>query len=979
MNALKASRISSTIVASALASLVAFAPVAARERLYRVLDTANGLPGVPVNSVAQDSNGFLWIATARGLARFDGVEMRPWNAQAQGAPLDFVVAGPAGEVLAARHRETLLSVSADGLVPLTGPDERPIRSVWDAEFDAEGRLWVAVDGRLSWRSAEGQWKVQDDLILDGERPFALARGCGRRMLVSTWDRRVWDVAADGSARVLGGPFKDPVRAMLCDRDGSVLAGVHWDGLWRLHDGKAEKLADARNRGLSLMVRGDDIWYVSVDDIVVIDGHGTVTHLGTTERAEGFGEAIIDREGSLWIASYRGLVHYAEPNTVVWQEPDGLPLNHTRFLARAANRVWVSTWSGLAHFEDSGGEIISPASDGRMLGRSRLCSDTKNRVWTMFDPDRPGSDGRPALVSLEGEIVRAHNVEMSGGFVGFGCTPSRDGGIWIAFGGSLLRVEPGADEPLRVGALPPELVDGGVSDLAEAGDGSLWCAAGSRSVCRATVPPDTGMEASMRWSCEEVPAGAMITDLHTATEGEIWIATDGNGVLHRGAGVWENVPGLERHAGGQVTALSPSPSGGVWISGPGFVERAIDSGGRWTIVEELTTWHGIPPTSVASVLEDPDGTVWLASLAGVVRIPAGVRETFPEAPEVTVTDVRVSGVRQPSDIPLTLPWDKNRLEVRFSTLSFRAPHLLRYRVRTVPDDHWTDTGEPSLQFFGLEPGFYTVELSASLDGRHWSHTPARLSFRVSPPWYRRKWAVALAAALLFAAGYGLYRMRMARVVGLERQRVQIAADLHDDMGAGLGGIGILAGVAAEADTPDAERRALAARVAEMAESLGAGLTDIVWSLRPDSIELESLAHYIVERASAMFAAGEPELVTAFPDPWPAEPLNLAVRRNLQLIALEALRNAARHAKARRVEFGFAHEGRRWTMWISDDGRGLTRLPEERGRGVGLTSMHGRARDMAADLRIDSRPGGGTRVEVRFRPRAEGSGTPRGGSR
>lgn len=966
-------RLSGTLTTCVLVLLSAIGPAAARERLFRVLDTANGLPGVPVNSVAQDTEGFIWIATARGLARYDGVEVRKWGRDDYAAPLDFVVAGPAREVLTARHRETLMQLSGDRLVPLPGPEGRPITGVWDADFDAEGHLWVVTDGRLAWRGVDGRWTVLAASLLDGERPFSVAPGCGRRMLVSTWERRLWDVAADGNARVLGGQFADRVRAMLCDRDGSVLAGVHWQGLWRLRDGAAEKLAHVRNRGLSLVARGDAVWYVTVDEIAVIEDGNRVTFLSGAERGEGFGEAIVDREGSLWIGSNRGLVHYAEPETIVLQEPDGLPVNHARFLARSDDRVWVSTWDGISHIEESGG-TLRVTREPELLGRSMLCVDGDGRAWTLLDRDRPGGDDRAALVSLRNDEVRVHEIDGADPSRGFACARADDASVWIAFGGVLLRADTSSGALVREAMLPEKPADPTVTDLAESGEATLWSLVGAATVCRRDGRSATAGVAEPQWTCEDVKDAGLIGDLHVTPNDEIWIATDRKGVLYRGTAGWQAVPGLERYSRSQVIRLSPALSGGVWVSGPGFVDRAVFSGVRWAVVEELTTWHGIPPTSVNSVLEDADGTVWLASLAGVVRVPSGVRETVPPAPSVTVTDVLVGGRRKPLGDPLVLPWDRNRLEVRFSTLSFRAPHLLRYRVRTAPDDVWTETGEPSLRFVDLDAGRYTIELVASLDGRRWSQTPARLSLRVRPPWYRQAWAVIVVALLVVAASYGLYRMRMARVVGLERQRMRIAADLHDDMGAGLGGIGILAGVAAERETPDAERLTLATRIAEMAASLGAGLSDIVWSLRPDRGDLESLAHYVVERASDLFAAGAPVLVTRFPDPWPTQPLNLAVRRNLQLIALEALRNAARHAKARRVVLGFAREGRRWTMWVEDDGRGLAGPSAERSRGMGMSNMRARARDIGAELRAESAPQGGTRIEVRFRPRADGGAMP-----
>jgi signal transduction histidine kinase len=88
----------------------------------------------------------------------------------------------------------------------------------------------------------------------------------------------------------------------------------------------------------------------------------------------------------------------------------------------------------------------------------------------------------------------------------------------------------------------------------------------------------------------------------------------------------------------------------------------------------------------------------------------------------------------------------------------------------------------------------------------------------------------------------------------------------------------------------------------------------------------------------------------------------VRRNLQLIASEALHNAARHARARRVELGFERNGGAWRMWVRDDGRGLPPSAAQDDRGNGLRNLRARAQSIGAAYSLDSAPGRGTTIEV-----------------
>jgi hypothetical protein len=154
-----------------------------------------------------------------------------------------------------------------------------------------------------------------------------------------------------------------------------------------------------------------------------------------------------------------------------------------------------------------------------------------------------------------------------------------------------------------------------------------------------------------------------------------------------------------------------------------------------------------------------------------------------------------------------------LELEFVAPALRAPASRRYRVR-VGDGPW---GEPTraggLRLAGLDDGVHRLEIAASLDGVTWS-PPLRLAVDVEAPWYRRWWALAGAALVL------------------------IAMDLHDEMGAGLASIGLLASVANTETLPTDERQALVAQIGTQSQDLGASLSDIVWTLRSGSARSRS---------------------------------------------------------------------------------------------------------------------------------------------
>jgi signal transduction histidine kinase len=161
-----------------------------------------------------------------------------------------------------------------------------------------------------------------------------------------------------------------------------------------------------------------------------------------------------------------------------------------------------------------------------------------------------------------------------------------------------------------------------------------------------------------------------------------------------------------------------------------------------------------------------------------------------------------------------------------------------------------------------------------------------------------------------------------------------------------------------------------RIRSVSGELSTALSDIVWSLEPKESNLDSLATHLVERAMALFPDDQPRLEVALPAPLPREALSLAVRRNVLLIGLEALHNAARHAGARTVRMSLAPHGRRWELVVSDDGRGMPEAgdagPTRAGGGVGLAGMQARANDIGAELCHRTSCEGGTEVRLVFAP-------------
>jgi signal transduction histidine kinase len=199
--------------------------------------------------------------------------------------------------------------------------------------------------------------------------------------------------------------------------------------------------------------------------------------------------------------------------------------------------------------------------------------------------------------------------------------------------------------------------------------------------------------------------------------------------------------------------------------------------------------------------------------------------------------------------------------------------------------------------------------------------------------------------------------------MERERTRIAMDLHDELGTGLGSIGVLAGVAAREGLDPGEGRRLAHEIANLSGLLGSGLRSLVWSLRSGRAGLAELGVQIADHARRLFPDELPRLIMQLPDAASDDPLAPEVCRNVLLLALEALHNVVRHSDAGRVVLSLkahAHGGLR--LSVEDDGRGFD--PAQASAGAGLESMRRRAAAIGAVFSLDSARDRGTRVVLEW---------------
>ena len=475
----------------------------------------------------------------------------------------------------------------------------------------------------------------------------------------------------------------------------------------------------------------------------------------------------------------------------------------------------------------------------------------------------------------------------------------------------------------------------------------------------------------RWERYGAAEGAPQSFVHAllvARDGALWIGTGRDG-LWRVLAPAAAVPVFERVRPHQplqsdvVRALVEDGAGRIWAGTTRGIDRLDPATGR---VRAFGSAQGLPNAVVACAARDRDGALWFGTLDGLVRIEP--RDDPREQPPVAVlTSVSVDGVPRFSSLlgsrslaTLEIPAGARRLAVEFAAPSLApvTPPLFSTRLAGTEGDVGPPSADRRVLVAGLAPGRYRFEVRAvRADGR--SGPPAGFDLVVAVPLWRRPWALGLGAAAVGLLALAGHRVRVGRLLAVERVRTRIATDLHDDLGASLSRISLLAEVVRrEAEgRPTAQR--LAVDIGAAARRMGGALSDGIWSIDPRHDDLRSVADRVSTFATDLFEERGVRWRLQLPPDLCEERVAPEARRHLLLALQEALNNAARHAGARSVEVRFRRERGRLAVTVADDGSGLP--PEgtpATGSGRGLRGMKSRAEALGGSLDVASAPGSGT---------------------
>lgn len=957
-------------------------------------DLDQGLPQSLVNHVLQDADGFIWFGTGDGLARSDGARIVVYKHDPQdstsishNAIWGLAEAGPhhlwvgtrtgldrldrrtgrfehmrVGErngkngcwqpVATSTDRTLFYSPLTRELLHVEGSkfSRTPThhRDCYCTRLSADGRQFVSIahpDTLITLDLTSGAETVQRIPLDAGDRVVDMTPMGGRWLILT--QRTGWILEENGTRSELPEPLRSMVNDVQAikhvqrDAQGGLWLGLSGSGILQLSpDLRIERFHplepnDARSMNMTVIAfdRQGNTW-------IGTDGRGVLKIAPQRIKFSRVGPGMrLPWEPPNWFVrafaqwdEHRVLISFHQGGLALFDERTGTLTPH-RVHGRAPDATYVRMGNdadGLIWLKDEGGLLVlDPAGDAGGLTLPNSADVTFLR------------DGQDGVLLVDNDHVIP--VRMDGGRPVFG--PTRRHPALDSLKGAYERM---AIDPLgQWWSSGPELAV------------HVWNSAGPVPIAGAR--PAVGMR-----MMNLIPTG----------EGQAWMTTN-EGLLRWRLSPPEILDHFTIHDGlpDQFTyGAVQDTDGRWWVSTNNGLVRFDPATERF---RSYTTVHGLQSRefNAGAFLRSRSGRIYFGGVNGFNHFMSGSVTDDPDLAQVEIVGVydRSGALPLAKGATVQLPFPRNELRVELAVLEFTGPEDDRVKWRLAGYDTSWRINRPTepIELSNLPAGEFMLEaIGINGDGVE-GGKEVLLRIVVRRPFWTNPWFIALAAGTVIGSAAGLWvhasRRRMRRKLAAQerelrelRLRTRLAKDIHDDVGSGLARVAALSR-SARRETDAAARFD---KVADISSELLDNLRDVVWMNDPRHDTLDAVLVRIREHAQDLFEDSGTAVRALFPDPLPERTVDGSFRRNIYLIAKEALHNARKYSGAGTITLRWMEADGTYTFEVQDDGAGV-QVGAPQGGGHGSENMRQRATEIGAHYARTSDPGHGTTVRVHGR--------------
>jgi signal transduction histidine kinase/ligand-binding sensor domain-containing protein len=944
----------------------------------------SGLPQNIIRGIVQTPDGYLWIATLNGIARFDGVRFTTFDrSNSPGITANrfaAMVAGKNGDLWLYTEGGTIVRYHQSHfrtLGPAEGVRENSARAITS---DGHGQIWSLLGTDIfEWNEKAGQF-----------RPL---------------------------------PNPDHMRYKPLDWDGTGFWGTEAQNLVCLSYGKWSKHVVPS----SIPLRSVDKVAVGADGAVWLqlpqDHFARFFDQAWTVHSKPFLTAFQNPERRSWQASIDAHLDRTLHLPVVGAQD---PIRYNTIVEDGEHNVWVgSEGKGIFRIQRETIHVYSVAQGLAGAGVYPVLRDLHGDIWVGTWP--------AGLTQFHhGEVSKTYRPKDGLPGLVTALADDGDGGLWIGTHGGLAFLSQGhiraqrdlpsdfsviqailalADETLFLGTpdglykfaivknsegvrLQPQgkLMEGDVRVLVKCRHGDLWVG-GYSGLTRIHAGILT------HWSEHEGLPSATVRSVYEDADGVLWVGTYDGGLGRYADNRWTRFTKDDGLFDNGAFQILEDAHANLWMSSNRGIYRVdknrlndiangkakkmilAPSYGRSDGLLNAECNGGLWPAGA----QDDEGNLWFPTEEGVAVVDTNLINRNTTPPKVVIESVLLDHVQANANSPITIRPGQGGLEIQYAALSFSKPEqvVFRYMMDGL-DSTWEEVGSRRTAYFSHMPsGSYTFRVMAANSDGVWSAPQESIPIKVLPPFYLTGWFIALMCGLLLLMTYVLWILRVAEfkrranvqqafaqelIASQENERRRISAELHDSLGqrliviknlayflrrpkaAGLGG--------------DEQQQTLDEMSSEVSQAIEETRT-ISYNLRPFQLDRLGLSKAIEALVRSIGAASEIRFQTSIENV--DESFPEAQRINVYRIIQEATNNILKHSGATEAEIRIQKTSQGVTLMISDNGKGFTQDTKSVSTGksgFGLIGIRERTLLMGGTVKIQSNPDSGAVLRFEF---------------
>jgi signal transduction histidine kinase/ligand-binding sensor domain-containing protein len=969
---------------------------------FDVWTTDSGLPHNTVRAIAQSRDGYLWVGTLDGLARFDGVRFTVYNkANSPGLPSNLISAvfeDRSGALWIGTGDGDVVRLQAGRFTAFTPEQGLPRGRVASISGDETGTLWVHTvtpSGNLLFQREQEHFVP---IHPPGSFESGSLGGVSRDTIWSR-DSNALQLFVRGKVTTLNRSNGVPslnINTVKVDQRGTCWVATEDAGLVKIQDGKVAAVYSQQNGlpgnrvSLSLAVACEDtkgnLWLTGAGPWLGRWKDGAFTAYPPDDTASSPARSSLpsevkrvwtlfaDREGHVWIGTEgSGLIRAREQMVTIQSAGRGsqggniYPIYEDR-----AGAIWLGTW-------DKGLSVYKNGSCTNYEARrvTALCEDRQGRMWV----------GRyRAMAMFQNGILSTENVphELSNLLVN-AIIEDRAGTLWFGAEPGLFRYRHGE---LTLLSKRDGLVGERISVLLEGRDGALWIGS-PRGLARLANNVFTN------WSENDGLPSSHVRALYEDDEGVLWIGTYDGGLGRFKDGRFTRYTVRDGMFDNGVFQILEDRRGNFWMSSNRGIHRVrkkelneFAAGQRRTITSlSYGQGHGMVNPECnggcwPAGVKARDGKLWFPTQDGAAIVDPESIPTNPQPPPVVIESFLLNQEPLRLDGLAEIPAGQMNIEIQYTALSFINPDRIRFKYRLAHwDDAWVEAGQRRTAYYThLTPGKYTFAvLSANSDGV-WNETGASLAFTVLPAWYQTDWFRVLAGVVLCGVVLAWYRLRIGRleaesaaqhefsrrlIESQDAERKRIAAELHDSLGQELLVIKNRALLGLKASPPDALVPEHLEAISQMTSRALQEVRDIAYNLRPYQLDQFGLTEGIVAIVNRLGSSGGIRFTV---DVDPIDGLfSPTDESHLFRVIQEATNNIVKHSGATEAAVRVQRDPGRLRVRVEDNGRGfahdaMVATDGSSREGFGLPGLAERVRILCGALQVRSEPGRGAHLDI-----------------